>query len=116
MCTRAQTVGSYPAQHVCSRGANRQHEQDREAGRCETYLKQRDRVGPTQDGTCRLRSHLRAKHRRQFEILAVRFLRVPPLMQSVRAGVMEWVLEQGQGMRSWGQQHVVHGRARRTVE
>ena len=47
---------------------------------------------------------------------AVRFLRVPPLMQSVRAGVMEWVLEQGQGMRNWGQQHVVHGRARRTVE
>ena len=47
---------------------------------------------------------------------AVRFLRVPPLMQSVRAGVMEWVLEQGQGMRNWGQQHVVHGRARRTVD
>ena len=37
-------------------------------------------------------------------------------MQSVRAGVMEWVLEQGQGMRNWGQQHVVHGRARRTVD
>ena len=47
---------------------------------------------------------------------AVRFLRVPPLMQSVRAGVMEWVLEQGQGMRNRGQQHVVHGRARRTVD
>ena len=116
MCARAQTVGSYPAQHVCSRGANRQHEQDREAGRCETYLKQRDRVGPTQDGTCRLRSHLRAKHRRQFEILAVRFLRVPPLMQSVGSGVVGWVLVQGKCSQDWGQQAVVHGAARRTVD
>ena len=53
---------------------------------------------------------------RQFEILAVRFLRVPPLMQSVRAGLMEWVLEQGEGTRNLGQQLLVHGDARRTVD
>ena len=67
LCARAQTVGSHPAQHVRSRGANRQHEQDRDAGRLATYLKQRDRVVPSKDWICRLRSHLHTQHEQQFE-------------------------------------------------
>ena len=67
MCARAKTVGSHPAQHVRSPGANRQHEQDRGAGLCETDLKQRDRVVPTKDRSRRLKFYLRAKHRRQLE-------------------------------------------------
>ena len=47
---------------------------------------------------------------------AVCFLRVPPQRESVRPGVMVWVLEQGEGVRNWGQQHEVHGTARRTVD
>ena len=47
---------------------------------------------------------------------AVRFLRVPPLMQSVGAGVMGWVLEQGKCSQNLGQQAVVHRAARRTFE
>ena len=50
------------------------------------------------------------------KILAVRFLRVPPLMQSVGAGVMGWVLEQGKCSQNLGQQAVVHRAARRTFE
>ena len=67
MCARAQTVGSHPAQHVRSPGANRQHEQDRGAGLCKTDLKQRDRVVPSIDRRRRLKFHLRATHRRQIE-------------------------------------------------
>ena len=67
MCARAKTVGSHPAQHVRSPGANRQHEQDRGAGLCETDLKQRDRVVPSIDRRRRLKFHLRATHRRQIE-------------------------------------------------
>ena len=80
-------------------------------------MKHEGRVVPTKDTSRRLKFYLRTNHRRQLEgECGTLILRVPPLMQSVRAGVMEWVLEQGQGMRSWGQQHVVHGRARRTVD
>jgi hypothetical protein len=71
---------------------------------------------PNQGKGLSLQSHLRAKHRRQFEILAVRFLRVPPLMQSVGSGVMGWVLEQGKCSQNLGQQAVVHRAARRTFE
>ena len=46
---------------------------------------------------------------------AVCFLRVPLQRESVRPGVMVWVLEQGEGVRNWGQQLEVHGTARRTV-
>ena len=116
MCARAQTVGSHPAQHVRSRGANRQHEQDRDAGRLATYLKQRDRVVRQKDRICRLISDLRAKHRWQLQILAVHKKSSPPQSQSVRAGVPGWVLEQGEGARNWGQQLLVHGAARRTVD
>ena len=63
MCARAQTVGSHPAQHVRSRGANRQHEQDREAGHYVTYLKRRDRIVPSKDGIRRLRSDLYTNHK-----------------------------------------------------
>ena len=79
---------------------------------------QEDGVVPTKDWICRLRSHLPAKHKRQLEILAVLSRRVPPLMQSVRAGVRGWVLKQREGLRTWGQQLVplVHGAARCTVD
>ena len=39
-----------------------------------------------------------------------------PLRAIVRAGVQGWVLEQGEGSRNRGQQLVVHGAARRTVD
>ena len=116
MCARAQTVGSHPAQHVRSPGANRQHEQDRGAGLCETDLKQRDRVVPSKDWICCLRSHLHTQHEQHLSESAVCFLRVPPQSQSVREGVPGWVLEQGEGARNWGQQLLVHGAARRTVD
>ena len=64
---------------------------------------------------CRLTSHLHAKHERQFEILAADNICLPPLTQSVRAGVLGWVLEQGEGARNGGQQLMVHGADRRTV-
>ena len=97
----------------CSTG---QHQPGREERRGALYLKRGGGVGPTKERVCRFRSHLRAKHRRQFEILAVRFLRVPPLMQSVGSGVMGWVLEQGKCSQNLGQQAVVHRAARRTFE
>ena len=58
---------------------------------------------------------VRAKHKRQFEIPAALKKRVPQQSQSVRAGVLRWVLEEGERARKWGQQLMVHGAARRTV-
>ena len=59
---------------------------------------------------------LRAKHRRQLQILAVCTKSTPPVQQSVRAGVQRCVLEQGECSRSCGQQLIVRGAARRTVD
>ena len=78
-------------------------------------MKHGDRVVRKEDWICRLRSHLRTKHKRQFEILAADNICLPPLTQSVRAGVLGWVLEQGEGARNGGQQLMVHGADRRTV-
>ena len=74
------------------------------------------RVVPTKDRACLLGSHLRAKHKRQFEILAADNICLPPLTQSVRAGVPGWVLEHGEGVRKWGQQLMMHGGVWRTVD
>ena len=94
----------------------RQHLQRREVGTSVKYLKHGGGVVHQKDEVCRLRSHLHAKHERQSEILAVLSRRVPPLMQSVRAGVQGWVLERGECAHSGGQQLMVHGAARRTVD
>ena len=111
----AAPIASHHSTYAC-RCSTGQHQPGRKAGRGAPYLKHGGGVGPTKERVCRFRSHLRAKHRRQFEILAVRFLRVPPLMQSVGAGVMGWVLEQGKCSQNLGQQAVVHRAARRTFE
>ena len=100
---------------MLSLAANRQHIQHREAVSAGAYLGHGGRVVPTKDWTCHFRSHLRAKHERQFEILSVLKKRAPPQSQSVRAGVLRWVLEEGERARKWGQQLMVHGDARRTV-
>ena len=62
----------------------------------------------------RVERHLHAKHERQFEILAVLSRRVPPLRATVQAGVQGWVVEQGEGVRKWGQQLTMHGAVRLT--
>ena len=54
------------------KGDSRQHLQHRKASSAGTYLKHGDCVGPTKERICRLRSHLRTKHKWQFEILNVR--------------------------------------------
>ena len=95
---------------------NRQHVQHREASSSATHLEHGDRVVPTKDGNCRLTSHLHAKHERQLQILAVCTKSTPPVQQSVRAGEAGRVLEQGEDARNGGQQLVVHGDARRTVD
>ena len=95
--------------------ANQQHLWRLEAGCAATYLMHGDGVVRQKDGICRLRSHLQTKHKRQFEILAADNICLPPLTQSVRAGLPGWVLERGECAHSGGQQLVVHGAARRTV-
>ena len=95
---------------------NEHHVQHRESSVAVTHLEHGEAVVRTNQGICRLTSHLRAKHEQHFEISAVRFLRVPPQSQSVRAGVMGWVLEEGERARKCGQQLMVHGDARRTVD
>ena len=94
---------------------NEHHVQHRESSGAVTHLEDGEAVVRTNEQICRLTSHLRTKHEQQFEISAARFLRVPPQSQSVRAGVMGWVLEEGERARKWGQQLMVHGAARRTV-
>ena len=89
--------------------ANQQHLWRLEAGCAATYLMHGDGVVRQKDGICRLRSHLQTKHKRQFEILAADNICLPPLTQSVRAGVPGWVLEQGEGARNRGQQLMLHG-------
>ena len=105
-----------PISSCRSTAANRQHLWRREASSAAAYLMHGDGVVPHEDGICLLRSHLHAKHKQQLEILAVLSRRVPPLWQSVRAGVQGWVLEQGKCSRSWGQQLMVHADALRTVD
>ena len=53
-------------------GMYRQHLQRREEGTSKKNLRHGGGVGPTEEGIWRLRSHLRAKHRRQFENSDVR--------------------------------------------
>ena len=114
--TRArETSAAPPTAHALVRGANEQHVQHREASGAATHLEHGEAVVPTKEEICQLTSHLRAKHRRQFEILAAGKKSLPPQSQSVRAGVMGWVLEEGERARKWGQQLMVHGDARRTV-
>ena len=94
----------------------RQHVQHREASSSVTHLEHGDRVVRQKEWICRFRSHLHAKQERQFEISAVCKKSTPPQSQSVRAGVLRWVLEQGECSRSCGQQLIVRGAARRTVD
>ena len=95
---------------------NEHHVQHRESSGAVTHLEDGEAVVRTNEQICRLTSHLRTKHEQQFEISAARFLRVPPQSQSVRAGAIVWVLEQGKCSQNLGQQLVVHGAARRTVD
>ena len=60
--------------------------------------------------------HLRTELEQHFEISSACKKSMPPKSQSVHAGVMGWVLEQGESACNWGQQLVVHGAARRTVD
>ena len=98
------------------KGATTQHIQHREANAAGPYLKQGDGVVHQEDWIGRFISDLRAKHKRQLQILAVCKKSTPPVQQSVRAGEAGRVLEQGEGVRNGGQQLVVHGAARRTVD
>ena len=104
-----------PISSCRSTAANRQDHWRRETSSAATYLLHGDGVVRQKDGICRLRSHLQTKHKRQFEILAADNICLPPLTQSVRAGVPGWVLEQGEGARNGGQQLMVRGADRRTV-
>jgi len=71
--TRArETPQQPPSMHSSRIGDSRQHLQHRKASSAGTYLKHGDGVGPTKERSCRLRCHLRTKHKRQFEILNVR--------------------------------------------
>ena len=116
----AHTVANHPQpaiQHMRLVGPTTgQHQPGREIDCGGPYLKHGGGVGPKKERICRFRSHLRAKYKRQCEILAVRFLRVPPVRPSMCAGVMGWMLEQGECSRIRGQQLVMHREARRTFE
>ena len=52
----------------------------------------------------------------QADLVAVCKKSTPPVQRNVRAGEAGRVLEQGEGVRNGGQQLVVHGAARRTVD
>ena len=118
--TEAHTVANHPQpaiQHMRLVGPTTgQHQPGREKDCGGPYLKHGGGVGPKKERICRFRSHLRAKYKRQCEILAVRFLRVPPVRPSMCADVMGWMLEQGECSRIRGQQLVMHREARRTFE
>ena len=88
----AHTVANHPQpaiQHMRLVGPTTgQHQPGREIDCGGPYLKHGGGVGPKKERICRFRSHLRAKYKRQCEILAVRFLRVPPVRRSMCAGVI----------------------------
>ena len=106
---RARNVSSAPPSTRPRKRRNRQRLQHRKASVAGTYLEHGERVVHHKDWIHRLRSHLRAKHRRQLQILAVCTKSTPPVQQSVRAGEMGRVLEQGGCARSGGQQLMLHG-------
>ena len=112
---RARNVSSVSPSTRPRKRRNRQRLQHRKASVAGPDLEHGDRVVPTKEWICRLTSHLHAKHERQFEISAVCTKSTPPQSQSVRAGLLRWVLEEGERARKWGQQLMVHGAARRTV-
>ena len=114
---RARNVSSPPPSTRPRQRRHRQRLQHRKASVAGTSPEHGERVVHHKDWIHRLRSlHLRAKHRRQLQILAVHKKSTPSLQQSVRAGETGRVLEQGECARTCGQQLVVHGYARRTVD
>ena len=113
---RARKVGSAPPSTHPRERRNRQRLQHRKASVAGPDLEHGDRVVRQKEWICRFRSHLHAKQERQFEISAVCKKSTPPQSQSVRAGVLRWVLEQGECSRIRGQQRVMHKEARRIFE
>ena len=81
------------------------------------YMMLGDGVVRQKDGICRLRSNLCTQT--TSGSLRSRMCApecTHPLQQSVWAGVLGWVLQQGEGARNGGQQLVVHGADRPTVD